>query len=337
MCDPGSTDSDPDPTTGVITCIGNGGGGGCGAAFACPAPSASKMTICGQLYDFQDMSPFADAGATGARCAAGATTGPCSLHINPYDAISFAMNPNGAAVLPNGGVYIDDCGRYRVTDISPPGGPFVALGIDDIDTAKAGPMGTTNAFQTWSLATATAPVRPTLNRPRRRHGDNGSLGQPLFFVGRYYVDVFRAHRAGGALPSPQTRRDRLKGGSRSWQRLLLQRRAVTPDHRSGGVGHRRERHRPDPGAGCRQSCTAGRAGCLRDAIRHAPRRDAAVHRVRADQTPDQPDDRHDVRPRLVLLIAIITAGSARHPTGSIDVALFRSSTLNGVFALEARG
>jgi hypothetical protein len=140
VCDPATTEEDIDAATGVITCIGTGGGG-CAAKLACATPTDGKQTICGQLYDFETNQPFAAAGATGAACTPSAT-GPCSLGIRAYDAVAFAMNPQGTTPLTTDAVYIDDCGRYRVPEIAQPGGPFIALALDD---ATAGPGGTTNA------------------------------------------------------------------------------------------------------------------------------------------------------------------------------------------------
>ena len=56
-----------------------------------------------------------------------------------YDAIAFAHNPTTTAPQATGPVYIDDCGRYRITDITPPGGPFLALGFDDAVNRSARP------------------------------------------------------------------------------------------------------------------------------------------------------------------------------------------------------
>lgn len=123
MCDPATTQPDTDPTTGVTTCIGTGGGG-CSAPLACPDPASGKQTICGQLYDFADNTPFAAQGATGAKCAAGATTGPCALSITP-------KLPVAETTYSAREVYIDDCGRYRVSDIDVGGGSSVVLYIDD--------------------------------------------------------------------------------------------------------------------------------------------------------------------------------------------------------------
>src|SRR5439155_26452443 len=94
--------------------------------------------------------------ATGTKCAAGATTGPCALRIDAYDAQQFAMNPTTAQPLANGGVYIDDCGRFRVTDISIPSTPLIGLGIDDANAANMGPGGVTNAVGIALPVTATS-------------------------------------------------------------------------------------------------------------------------------------------------------------------------------------
>src|SRR5688572_1141172 len=80
-----------DSATGIGTCKPDGGGGGgCGAPVACPPPSAGKQTICGQLFDFGTRERFEATGATGARCAPGATAGPCTVGIRAFDAIAFA-------------------------------------------------------------------------------------------------------------------------------------------------------------------------------------------------------------------------------------------------------
>jgi hypothetical protein len=146
QCEPGTTEEDLDTATGVITCKGTGQGGGCGTPLACPTPTGStKQTICGQIYDFKDNTKFAAMNASGTRCDAMTPTasGPCALQILAYDAIAFGTNPSAATPLPRGDVYIDDCGRYRVTDIETNGtGPFIGLGFDDANM-PLGPMGVT--------------------------------------------------------------------------------------------------------------------------------------------------------------------------------------------------
>jgi len=188
QCDPSTTIPSTDDA-GVTICIGSGGGG-CGATFACPTAAANKQTICGQIYDFEDMSQFADAGATGSVCAPGATTGPCALTIKAFDAIAFAMGQT--TELPHGPVYQDDCGRYRV-----PGGPFVALGLDDTAPADAGPGGITNAAGVATPYMANTSlngfeafiVKPTTTAMWQASGGPG-------IATGYYINVFRAHSTG---------------------------------------------------------------------------------------------------------------------------------------------
>lgn len=195
-CDPGTTATDVDPETGVATCVGIGGGG-CGGAFGCPAPAAGKQSICGQLYDLENNTPFAAAGAMGAKCTAATPDGPCSLSIRAYDAIAFGTNPATAVPLTVGDISIDDCGRYRVSDISIPAGPFIGLGIDDADMAKAGPMGTTNTVgvATPKLASmATKDFEAWIVKKSTTDQWVASGGPPL--SGGYYVNIFRGHRTG---------------------------------------------------------------------------------------------------------------------------------------------
>ncbi len=142
VCDPTTTSMDTG-SDGVVTCIGTGGGG-CAGPFACPTPATGKQTICGQIYDFETNLPFADQMADGTMCMAGATSGPCALGIQAYDAIAFGMNPATAQPLANGGVEIDNCGRYRIKDVAQPSSPFIGLGFDDALAANQGPGGVTN-------------------------------------------------------------------------------------------------------------------------------------------------------------------------------------------------
>jgi hypothetical protein len=204
VCDPATTDADLDPTTNVTTCIGTGGGG-CGAALACPQPSAGKQTICGQIFDFETGDGLAAATASGTRCdpATPATTGPCAVRITAYDAVAFSSNPNDPnARLAVGDNYLDDCGRYRLTDVTPPPAtPFIALGMDDIDPTKAGPMGVTNAA---GIATGRAPDMATKDVELFAVSGATSAkwqstgGPPI--NGGIYAMVFRAKRAPSKLP-----------------------------------------------------------------------------------------------------------------------------------------
>ncbi len=198
QCDPTTTTPDLDPTTGVTTCVGNGGGGGCGSTFACPAPSAGKQTICGQIYDIESGDAFQSASPVGASCGATpAASGPCALGILAYDAVSFAENPSGTSPLANGGVFIDDCGRFRVSNITPPSGPFLALAFDDASPALIGPPGVTNGV---GIATARAPDTAVKDfegyiATKATTDMWASSGGPPISNG-IYMEMFRAHMTG---------------------------------------------------------------------------------------------------------------------------------------------
>ena len=203
-CDPTTTEVDVDPATGVATCIGTGGGG-CGSPLPCPAPVAGKQTICGQLYDLEletgkPESKFAQVSPapTGTKCTpGGATDGPCALTITAYDAIQFGTNPATAQPLAVGDVYIDDCGRYRLTDITPPAGPFVGLGIDDFATANRGPAGVTNTVGVAipkAVSMATKDFEAFVAKKSTTDMWVASGGPPL--SGGYYVQIFRARHEG---------------------------------------------------------------------------------------------------------------------------------------------
>jgi hypothetical protein len=131
-----------DPSTGVTTCTGTGVAAGCTGAFACLAPAAGKMTVCGQIYNFVDDTDFKDATATGNKCAATTATGPCALALNAYNAMAFATNPATAPALA-ATFYMDDCGRFRLSDIADPGFPLIGIGIDDAAAGAKGPGGVT--------------------------------------------------------------------------------------------------------------------------------------------------------------------------------------------------
>ncbi len=90
--------------------------------------------------------PYTAASPTGGICALGSTaTGPCALGIEAFDAVAFASNPATTPPLSAGELDIDDCGRFRLTDITEPSGPLIALGLDDAVPANRGPAGTTQS------------------------------------------------------------------------------------------------------------------------------------------------------------------------------------------------
>jgi hypothetical protein len=192
VCDNATTSQDVDQMTGVTTCIGTGGG------FACPTPASGKQTICGQLFDVQTNMPFAASTAC-AQCTAATASGPCSIAIRAFDAIAFASNPATAVPLATGPVYIDDCGRYVVPDITLPGGPFIGLGIDDADAAKAGPLGSTNTVgvATPALVNSTTKDFEAFVAAKATTDMWASSGGPALANGIYMM-IFRAARTGSA-------------------------------------------------------------------------------------------------------------------------------------------
>jgi hypothetical protein len=195
MCDPATTQEETD-SSGVVTCVGKGGGG-CGAALACPTPTDGTQAICGQIYDFETDQPFAQPGATGAACAAGATTGPCTLGIKAFDAAAFVGNPGGTPPLTTDPVFIDDCGRYRVAGIAQPAGPFVALAIDD---ATAGIGGTTNPVGIATAKAANTAIKD-FDAFIVRGSTIASWGPTPSLAGGLYAPVYRGHRTGRDLAS----------------------------------------------------------------------------------------------------------------------------------------
>lgn len=155
--DPNSAEYDP--TTGVTTCTG--GTSGCDGIFACSQPEAGKQTICGQIYNFETGERFQGPEPTGAACDLNAPTdsGPCALKLRTYSATEFAMNPGGATELEVGSYYLDNCGRYRVSNITVPSGPVLAVALDDAAPANAGAAGLTNITGASTTRTANTVVR----------------------------------------------------------------------------------------------------------------------------------------------------------------------------------
>lgn len=137
VCDPDTTVPVVDEATGVVTCVGIGGDS-CSPELQCPAPSAGKLTLCGRLVDTETGQVIEAPDATGAECDPEAPTasGPCSLRVRFYDALVFQMDPQGATPLA-GEVMVDDCGRYRATDVSATSFGFVGAAVDDANNNGA--------------------------------------------------------------------------------------------------------------------------------------------------------------------------------------------------------
>jgi hypothetical protein len=193
-CDPDTTQPDTDVGTGVTTCIGTGAAS-CSAKLACPAGATGKQTLCGQIFDFETGQPLADAGATGAACASVTASGPCSLGIQAFDAVALATNPAGTAPLTTGQVYIDNCGRYRVTDVNASGTMFVALAVDDAAPANRGIAGTTNPAGV-AAPTALGAATKDLELFVVRQSTITAWGAKPTLASGIYAPIYRGHRTG---------------------------------------------------------------------------------------------------------------------------------------------
>jgi len=194
VCDDQSTTPELDNTTGVTTCIGSGVG------FACEQPATGKQTICGQLFDLETGTAFSDPAAQCAPCTTPTTTGVCSLELRALDAVKFGMNPmDPTAVLTTGTIYLDDCGRFKIPDITLPTNPFVGIGIDDAAAAMQGPAGTTNAIgmATPAVANVAAKDFEAFVAPKATTDAWAASGGPAISSGMF-VAIFRAMRAGQA-------------------------------------------------------------------------------------------------------------------------------------------
>ncbi len=203
MCDPTTSEPQVDPMTGITTCIGTGGGG-CGSPLACPAPGGTKMTICGQLYDFENGQKFAGE-ATGARCDATSptTTGPCALQVLAFDALVYGKNQTMGNITPTGSndLYIDDCGRFRVANIETgTAGPFIGLGFTEAGKLPQRPVDQLTVTATTGFAIQRAPGKGVdknegfIVKPTTIMSWQNSGGPPL--SGGIYVGIFRAHKLG---------------------------------------------------------------------------------------------------------------------------------------------
>jgi hypothetical protein len=193
-CDPSTTMPVINPD-GSVTCQGINDKVPCGSPISCPAPSTGKQTVCGQLYNIEDNTPFQAAGGDGSRCMGGETEGPCALRMDAYDASLFAGDPMGTTPLNVADKYLDNCGRYKFIDITPPAAPFLGLGFDDAMASNLGPGGITNAvgvalptapdtatdkFEAWIATSATTTAWATSGGPSLATG--------------FHVLIFRAHK-----------------------------------------------------------------------------------------------------------------------------------------------
>ena len=130
VCDPETTVAILDPETGVTTCYGTATG--CGTRLACGTADPGRVSVCGQLYDLATDAPIQVDGTLSRRCddPEAIQEGPCLLDIKFYDALQFAANPN-TTPLTYDELFVDECGRFKATNIVRPSLGFLGIGIDD--------------------------------------------------------------------------------------------------------------------------------------------------------------------------------------------------------------
>ena len=184
------------------------------APLPCPQPTgATKLTICGRLYDFEDGKKFAGE-AIGARCDRVMPTpgGPCAVSLFVFDVGTYGMNQTQGNITPTGpdDIYVDDCGRFRVTNSETTGtGPFIGLGSTEAGKAPQRPL----AQLTVTATTAVAFEKPSnrvvdkveawIAKPSMITSWENSGGPPL--SGGIYIGSFRAHKLGNGDPfAPQS-------------------------------------------------------------------------------------------------------------------------------------
>lgn len=186
-----------DPETGIVTCVGTGGGTDCATPLPCPNPTGStKQTICGQIYDFENMTKFAGTGAAQCDATTPTASGPCALALSAYDALNFASNPATATPLAVGSKYIDNCGRFKLENVETSGtGPYIGIGVDD--AVGMGPTGisVTAAVATGKLAMGvTNNVEAFIVKPSTAQMWGTTSGGGVSLQTGVFATLFRKHK-----------------------------------------------------------------------------------------------------------------------------------------------
>ena len=76
--------------------------------------------------------------------------------------VDFAGNPAGATPIAPASLVVDDCGRFRATDLEPPSLGFAAVTVDDA-------MGTTDRHRLTTIAALEGAPDPETNRSLRAY------------------------------------------------------------------------------------------------------------------------------------------------------------------------
>jgi hypothetical protein len=163
--------------------------------IACPTPDPPKLTICGQLYDFETNSKLAGFVPSVCDPQDPMPSGACALKMVAYDGVGYIANPGLAKPLPLDSMTIDKCGRFRFAGINTNGtGPFIGVVIDDAGMSGAAGLtvpvltftpkieGKAEFTEAWIVSEATTTSWTTTGGP--------SLSNGIFAA------LFRKHRAG---------------------------------------------------------------------------------------------------------------------------------------------
>ena len=167
----------------------------CAAQLVCPPPNASRTTLCGELHDLESGMLIAGNTQTPERCdpANPAATGPCSLELAFHDASLYASNPATAPPLTYDDLYVDDCGRFRATNVQVPGFGAVAITVDDApgvaDTHRLSGIGVAVANGEAHEGLGVYAVRSSTDQAWKTSA--GLSGTQTFVDRGVYVAIFR--------------------------------------------------------------------------------------------------------------------------------------------------
>lgn len=103
----------------------------CEQTLTCGAADPGRVNVCGWLVDVENGTRLEAEGADGV-CDETSEGGACGLEVRFYDALQFAANPNTAPVGYDE-LYVDECGRFRATNVVRPSLGFIAIATDDAE------------------------------------------------------------------------------------------------------------------------------------------------------------------------------------------------------------
>ncbi|MCG8422104.1 MAG: hypothetical protein MJE77_29625 [Proteobacteria bacterium] len=195
-CDPGSTIPVVDSATGVTTCVGAGGAVNCATPLICPTPAADKVSVCGRIVDVASGQPVETDGVRTNACQDASTGGPCALGLAFFDVATFIADPDTAQPAAVESLHIDECGRFRASNVDLPDSPFLGIGIDDRDPSPDRHVRSGVAFavapgQTLERVRVYAVDRDTDRAWTTSAGNPAVLGGKTFGDKGVYLALFR--------------------------------------------------------------------------------------------------------------------------------------------------